>query len=37
MPFVERTKLRLARSLSGEDLPAATLCDVSDSVHPANL
>jgi hypothetical protein len=35
VPFVERTKLRLARSISGEDLPAATLCYVWDSVHPA--
>ncbi len=35
VPFVERTKLRLARSLSGEDLPAATLCYVWDSTHPA--
>ena len=37
VPFVERTKLRLARSLSGEDLPAATLCYVWDSVHPVGL
>jgi hypothetical protein len=37
VPFVERTKLRLARSLSGEDLPAATLCYVWDSVYPAGL
>lgn len=37
VPFVERTKLRIARSLSGEDLPAATLCYVWDSVHPAGL
>lgn len=37
VPFLERTQLRLARSLSGEDLPAATLCYVWDSVHPAGL
>jgi hypothetical protein len=37
VPFVERTKLRMARSLSGEDLPAATLCYVWDSVHPSGL
>lgn len=37
VPFIERTQLRLARSLSGEDLPAATLCYVWDSVHPAGL
>ncbi len=35
VPFVERTVLRLARSVSGEDLPAATLCYVWDSAHPA--
>jgi hypothetical protein len=37
VPFVERSKLRLARSLSGEDLPAATLCYVWDSTRPAGL
>jgi hypothetical protein len=37
VPFVERTLLRIARSLSGEDLPAATLCYVWDSVRPAGL
>ncbi len=37
VPFVERTVLRIARSISGEDLPAATLCYVWDSVHPAGL
>lgn len=37
VPFIERTKLRIARSLSGEDLPAATLCYVWDSVHAAGL
>lgn len=37
VPFAERTLLRLARSVSGEDLPAATLCYVWDSVHPAGL
>jgi hypothetical protein len=35
VPFVERTLLRVARSASGEPLPAATLCYVWDSVHPA--
>lgn len=30
VPFVERQLLRLARSRSGEDLPAATLCYVWD-------
>jgi hypothetical protein len=37
VPFVERTLLRIARSVSGEDLPAATLCYVWDSVHPVGL
>lgn len=37
VPFVERTLLRIARSISGEDLPAATLCYVWDSVYPAGL
>jgi hypothetical protein len=37
VPFVERTLLRIARSVSGEDLPAATLCYVWDSVHPEGL
>ena len=37
VPFVERTLLRIARSVSGEDLPAATLCYVWDSVHAAGL
>jgi hypothetical protein len=31
LPFVERQKLRLARSLSGSALPAATLCYVWDA------
>lgn len=35
VPFVERTVLRLARGVSGEPLPAATLCYVWDSTHPA--
>ena len=35
VPFVERTVLRLARSISGEDLPAATVCYVWDSAHAA--
>lgn len=37
VPFVERTLLRIARSISGQDLPAATLCYVWDSVHPAGV
>lgn len=35
VPFVERTVLRIARSVSGEALPAATICYVWDSSHPA--
>jgi hypothetical protein len=35
VPFVERTLLRMARSVSGEPLPAATLCYVWDSGHAA--
>lgn len=35
VPFVERTVLRLARSVSGEPLPAATICYVWDSGHAA--
>jgi Protein of unknown function (DUF3047) len=35
VPFVERTVLRVARSVSGEALPAATVCYVWDSTHPA--
>lgn len=35
VPFVERTLLRMARSTSGEDLPAATVCYVWDSAGPA--
>lgn len=34
VPFVERTVLRIARSVSGEALPAATVCYVWDSGHP---
>jgi hypothetical protein len=37
VPFVERTVLRIARSASGEDLPAATLCYVWDSGRAAGL
>ncbi len=37
VPFIERNLLRLARSLSGEDLPAATLCYVWDSSQSAGL
>ncbi|MCB4366607.1 DUF3047 domain-containing protein [Hydrogenophaga taeniospiralis] len=35
VPFWERTVLRLARGVSGEALPAATLCYLWDSSHPA--
>ncbi|QCB46591.1 DUF3047 domain-containing protein [Hydrogenophaga sp. PAMC20947] len=35
IPFVDRTVLRIARSVSGEPLPAATLCYVWDSAGPA--
>lgn len=35
VPFVERTVLRIARSVSGETLPAATVCYVWDSGHAA--
>lgn len=35
VPFLERTILRIARSVSGENLPAATLCYVWDSAGPA--
>ena len=37
VPFVERTVLRIARRISGEALPAATLCYVWDSGRPAPL
>lgn len=37
VPFVERTVLRIARSISGESLPAATVCYIWDSVAPAPL
>lgn len=37
VPFVERTVLRIARSVSGEPLPAATLCYVWDSGRAAGL
>ena len=37
VPFLERTLLRLARSVSAEDLPAATVCYVWDSGRPATL
>ena len=37
VPFAQRTLLRIARSVSGEDLPAATLCYVWDGMHPAGL
>ncbi|MDM7942279.1 MAG: DUF3047 domain-containing protein [Hydrogenophaga sp.] len=35
VPFVERTVLRIARSVSGEALPPATVCYVWDSTHPS--
>ena len=35
VPFVERTVLRIARGVSGEPLPAATVCYVWDTAHPA--
>jgi len=35
VPILERTALRIARSVSGEALPAATVCYVWDSMHPA--
>lgn len=35
VPFVERTVLRIARSVSGEALPAATVCYVWDNTHSA--
>jgi hypothetical protein len=37
VPFLERTVLRIARSVSGENLPAATLCYIWDSAGPAPL
>lgn len=35
IPFLERQVLRIARGVSGEDLPAATVCYVWDSTYPA--
>ncbi len=37
MSFGERTLLRFARSVSGKDLPAATLCYIWDSTYAAGL
>lgn len=37
VPLLERTVLRVARTVSGERLPSATLCYVWDSVHAAGL
>jgi hypothetical protein len=37
VPFVERTLLRVARSVSGAPLPAATLCYVWDSAGAASV
>lgn len=34
LPFWERSKLRLARAISGEALPAATVCYVWDALLP---
>jgi hypothetical protein len=36
LPFAERQQMRLARLLSGEDLPAATLCYVWDPMQAAD-
>lgn len=35
VPFLERQLLRMARSVSGEDLPTATVCYVWDSTYQA--
>lgn len=35
IPFLERSALALARSLSGQNLPSATLCYLWDSRYPA--
>lgn len=37
VPFVERQVLRVARRVSGEPLPAATVCYLWDSTYPAEL
>jgi hypothetical protein len=37
VPFIERTLLRVARSVSGAPLPAATLCYVWDSAGAAGV
>ena len=37
VPFLDRTMLRIARSISGERLPTATVCYVWDSTHNAGL
>lgn len=37
VPFLERTVLRIARGISGENLPAATVCYIWDSAGPAPL
>lgn len=37
VPLLERTVLRLARRVSGEDLPGATVCYVWDSAQAAGL
>jgi hypothetical protein len=34
LPFLERTKIALARAFHGADLPAATLCYVWDNRYP---
>ena len=35
VPFFERQALRIARGVSGDNLPAATVCYVWDSTYPA--
>lgn len=34
MPFFERTKIRLARMMWGDDIPTAVICYVWDNKHP---
>jgi Protein of unknown function (DUF3047) len=37
LPFSDRMKIRLARSMSGADVPTAALCYVWDNKHPAGF
>jgi Protein of unknown function (DUF3047) len=37
LPFSDRMKIRLARSISGADVPTAALCYVWDNKHPAGF